>query len=112
MATFTWTPDFRSSQDKSPNIKEIKFGDGYSQRQANGININPREFNVSFNQRDIAEIDLIDAFLDTANGVDSFDWTPPRAAGSSKFICKEWKRSFENASYDSLTAKFIEVFEP
>lgn len=112
MATFTWTPDFQSGKDAKPDVKKIKFGDGYEQRSSFGMNTNLKTYPVTFNNRDISEIDAIDAFLEARGAIESFEWTPPRESAPKMFVCREWSRKFLNAAVDSLTAKFEEVAEP
>ena len=112
MSTFTWTPDFGAEQDNKPNVSRIKFGDGYEQRAAFGMNTNPQVWNLQFSNRDISEITAIDDFLRARGGVESFDWTPPRASDPLKFVCMDWSRGLVSAAYDSLSATFEQVFEP
>lgn len=112
MSTFTWTPDFGAAQNSEPTVSQVKFGDGYEARVANGINPSLRNWPLSFVKRDVSEIDAIEAFLASAGAVSSFDWTPPRALSSVKVVCRKWSRSFDNAQMDSLSATFEEVAEP
>ena len=48
MKEFTWQPDWKMKRKKKPNVNVIKFGDGYEQRQQNGINNNLRTYDVTF----------------------------------------------------------------
>lgn len=110
--TFTWTPDFGAGKASKPTISPVKFGDGYEQRAAVGLNTNPKTWNLAFSKRDISEIDAIDSFLDARGAVERFSWTPPRASDPVVVVCRQWSRTYENAAMDSLTATFDEVFEP
>jgi phage-related protein len=112
MSTFTWTPDFRAQKQSKPTVTPIKFGDGYEQRVSNGINTNSGTFSLQFSNREVAEIDAIEAFLDARAAVESFDYTPPRSATAIKVVCREWSRVTESATMDSLSAKFEQVFDP
>lgn len=112
MSVFTWTPDFKAGKNSKPTVSQIKFGDGYEARVAHGINTDPKIWTVKFSAREVSEIDAIEAFLEARGGTEAFDWTPPRAGSASKFVCREWDRSIDSASFDTLTAKFEEVFEP
>lgn len=110
--TFIWTPDFGAAKASKPTITPVKFGDGYEQRAAAGLNTNPKSWNLTFSKRDISEADSIEAFLDALGGIDSFDWAPPRASATIKVVCREWSRTADNAAMDTVTAKFEQVFEP
>ena len=112
MPEFTWTPDFGSSKQSKPKVQAVKFGDGYEQRAAFGLNTNPKIWSLTFANRDTSDIDDIEDFLDARDGVESFDWTPPRAEDSIKVVCREWNRTIDHAGTDSLTATFEQVFEP
>ena len=107
MSTFTYSPKYSSQVSKSPNVREAIFGDGYSQRVANGINTIKREWSLSFT-RTSSDIDAIDAFLEALDG-DSFDWTPPKGS-AGKWTCKSWTTGLDTYGVETLTATFKEVF--
>ena len=111
MSTFTYLPDKQASGSSENTIRESEFGDGYSQRQAFGINPRKDLWNLSFNYRTDAEIDAIIDFLDNAGSVYSFDWTPP-IGDAGKFICKSWSFTYIGVGVRSLQATFKRVYEP
>jgi len=110
MPTFTNTPSYGAAVKVQPRVRQAQFGDGYSQRVADGINSAPRAWSLSFAKRTEAEIDAIESFLDTQGGTASFDWTPPRGA-AGKWICKTWDRGLDDFNNERLSATFEEVFE-
>lgn len=110
--SFEFTPDFSASKSSKPNVTTVKFGDGYESRFATGLNPDLKTWSVKFSNRTVAEIDEIEDFLETMGGVTAFAWTPPRATDEINVKCAEWSRSIDNASYDSLTATFVQVAEP
>lgn len=112
MPEFEWTPDFGAAKRSSPTVQAVKFGDGYEQRAAYGLNTNSKTWNLSFSNRDVDDIDDIEEFLDARGAVESFDWTPPRADDTIKVVCREWSRRIDHAGTDTLTATFEQVFEP
>lgn len=111
MSTFTYVPDFTATGTTKPTVRKSKFGDGYEQRQAFGINQNQISWDLKFTQREDADADAIIDFLDTAGGVDSFDWTPP-AGDAGKYVCSEWSYTVEVANRKSINARFDLVYEP
>lgn len=111
MATFTYTPDFGAAFEAKPNVRVTKFGDGYEQRQANGINTQPKNWNLRFSIRTDAEADAIEAFLVSQAAVSSFDWTDINGA-SGKYVCRAWNRVKERFNLNTITATFEQVFEP
>lgn len=111
MATFTWVPDFGSPASYAPRVKQAKFGDGYIQRAADGINVNPASFSLTFTGRSDGERAAVVAFLDARGGVESFDWTPPGAVSASKWICGKY--GYTPVAYDvnTINATFEQVYE-
>lgn len=88
-----------------------QFGDGYSQRVADGINNNPLTWDVSIQYRTTAEADDIDVFLTARGGIESFDWTPPLESIAIKVLCPKWDRDIAHGAAQAITATFEQVFE-
>jgi len=110
MATFTYTPDFGASYELKPNVRVTKYGDGYQQRQANGLNTQPKNWTLKFSLRTDAEANAITSFLSTAGGVNSFDWTDVDGY-SGKYVCHSWSRSKDRYNLNSISCAFEQVFE-
>jgi len=108
MATFTATPSQGINLTSEFRVKKAQFGDGYSQRVADGINTIQRKWSVSFTNTATA-IDAIQLFLDTEKGVTSFTWVPP-VGDSGLFLCDSYSRSIDDYDNETLSATFIEVF--
>lgn len=111
MATFTWTPDFGAQQAIKPRVRRVAFGDGYEQRQGDGINTQPATWELTFAVRDNTETAAIMTFLSTRAGVESFDWTPPGESTALSFVCRDWTRTMDRNNVNSITARFEQVYE-
>jgi phage-related protein len=111
MATFTIAPDFSSPMTVKPRVLMAQFGDGYSQRVADGINTQPEEWSLTFSARTPTERDVILSFFEARGGWDDFDWTSP-AGTTGKFICSEWGYAPNSAASNTITATFKQVFDP
>ena len=70
-------PDRGISTEQAPRILSAKYGDGYEQRIAAGINNLPESWSLSWNSRTNAQANKIIKFLEDQAGVSSFDWYPP-----------------------------------
>ena len=70
-------PDKSMTRTSKPTIHLAKFGDGYEQRLANGINNLVETYAISFNNRTKEEIDDIVAFFENKGGVTAFTYTVP-----------------------------------
>ncbi len=95
-----------------PNVSRYAFGDGYTQRVANGINNMPENWNPVWDYLTVAQRDEMVVFLKDHGGVTAFEWTPPGEVAARKYTCASWKFTPRSglASY-SGTAKFIEEFD-
>jgi len=81
MATFpSITPSYSSfSKRTNPNIRTVRFIDGYEHRIFFGLAIhqNPKEYTLQFDVSE-TEADVLTAFLNSrVNDQASFDFTPP-----------------------------------
>lgn len=112
MPTFTYTADFSAQKKSKPDVLMIKFGDGYEQRQAFGINNVKKMWSLTFSYRENSEADAIEAFLVARNAVESFTWTEPYGSTAELWVCREWTRTIEKATRSTITATFEQVFDP
>ena len=111
MATFTWIPSFEATEASKPRAHKFQAGDGYEHRVRFGLNTNPKEWDLQFNNRSDTEREQIAAFLDARAGVESFDWTPPRGS-AGKFVCEDWTINMIACNFNNIRARFRQVFEP
>lgn len=110
MATFTIAPDYGVQVSERPRVLTAQFGDGYQQRVGDGINIAPEQWDLRFSVRTAAERDSLLAFFAARNGVESFDWTSP-VGTVGKFVCPEWTYVPISVTNNTVSAKFVQVFE-
>lgn len=115
MATFNaaWVPEFGASAEPRSNTTLHKFGDGYEQEQANGMNSYAEDWPLTFNYLPKATADAIWQFFIDNEGI-AFDWTPPDGAAPLKYKCHagDRKKVKQKNNYFTITAKFVQVFEP
>lgn len=110
MASFTYTPDYGAAFEVKPKVRVSNFGDGYEQRQANGINTQPKNWSLRFSLRTNTEADAIETFLKTQAAVLSFDWTDINSV-AGKYVCRSWNRTKDRFNLNTITATFEQVFE-
>ena len=109
-------PDFDPApgmiKSSAPNVRQVRFGDGYEQRLTFGLNQNPKTFSFTFNVSE-SESDTIETFLDArASDNESFNYTPPGESAPSKFVCEQWTKEIPFPDRATIQATFREVFEP
>lgn len=112
MATFTYTPDFGVSAGYAPRVRVVAFGDGYEQRQADGINARTDTWDLTFQSRTNADTAAILQFLELRAGVEAFDWTPPNEASAIRVVCRQWNKTVDRYNLNTVTAQFVRVYEP
>lgn len=111
MAVFTYTPSFEATEVSKPRVRRFAAGDGYEQRITFGLNTDPKEWELTFSERDDVERDQILAFLEARNAVESFDWVTPRGI-AGKFVCDDWQVTLRSCNFNTIRARFRQVFEP
>ena len=88
MVIFEWAPD-SVHPNVQPKVKRVRFGDGFEQRQPDGLNNQLRTYNLVFSdRRDV--IKEIDDFLAAHGGVKSFRWRAPDTYQLITVICPQW----------------------
>ena len=112
MATFpSITPTYGIQKQSAPNVRTVRFGDGFEKRLSFGLNQNLKIFNLTFNVSE-SESDTIEAFLDArAADADSFSYTAPGESSASKFVCEEWSKSIPFNDRATIQATFRQVPE-
>jgi phage-related protein len=73
---FEWSPAPEATGAIAFAVRTAKFGDGYQQDVADGINTKSDSWPLTF-VGGKAKADAISAFLDWHAGWRSFQWTPP-----------------------------------
>jgi phage-related protein len=109
-------PDKGLGRQSQPRVRIAKFGDGYEQRIADGLNPIQETFSLTFNNREAAEIDDIIGYLASLGGVSSFDFTFPDDNGvggetTIKVVCDTYAQMYANDGYPSASATFRRVYE-
>lgn len=113
MATFpSITPTYNAQKNNQPNVRTVRFGDGYEQRLTFGLNQNAKRWSLTFEVSE-TDADTIETFLDArASDNASFDWQPPGGSTTYKWVCEQWSKSIPYLNRATIQATFREVFEP
>lgn len=108
MSDFNYQPAPGARVTREPRVLSARFGDGYEQRVADGINTQPRTWELTF-QRAAADIATILAFFEAKGGVTSFTWTP-EGESEVRVLCRRWSRGYVAPGAGAVSATFEEVF--
>jgi phage-related protein len=107
--TFTWLPTASHSKSIEPEVLVAKFGDGYEQRVARGINNIKDRWTLTFTGNRLA-IDPVDAFLTARGGVEAFTWKNPDEV-TALYLCRKWTKSRERAAKVTISCEFERTFQ-
>ncbi len=111
---FLWTPSYNLSASHNPRVNTVVFGNGYEQRNKDGIYTGLIRLDVSFQMRNQKEGRAIIQFLKARKGSESFAVKnlPPIYSDSGytkRFICPNFNSNFTfHNNYDVKTS-FIET---
>jgi phage-related protein len=104
-----------ASYDLEPKVIKAQFGDGYAQRRPAGINTKARMWSVDMKSIDTETCNDVLAFLEARNGVEVFNWTPPRSSVAQSVIAPSWNAAYgemieSGERLYNITMKFEQVF--
>ena len=111
METFSYVPEFGANKSKKPDVKVVKFGDGYESRIKSGLQRAPAVWALTFANRELTDGNAIEAFFEARDGSEAFLWTPPDASSPITVVCREWQKQIVKGTYVSIVCQFDEVFE-
>ena len=104
---------FGITKKNQPFVTQTRFQDGYEQVIKFGLNINPKEYSLSFNNITEAESDTIETFLNARiEDGDYFNWQAPDEPTTSKYRALNRKKQIKFPGRATITVTFREVFEP
>lgn len=110
-ATFNWVPSFTTNKSHTPKVRGAKFGEGYEARMRDGINSNPKTWGIVFTNISDSDAAAIYAFLKGTDGVDYFIFNDPDGE-ARHYTCKDPKQTFDAYNGNTVTATFVECFDP
>lgn len=106
--TFTYRVHATASGGGEFKVAAAQFGDGYSQRAADGMNNESQKWNVTV-EGYRATIDEILAFIRDKQGAESFYWTPPLGV-EGFYVCKRYNPQDQGGGLFTLALEFEQVF--
>lgn len=108
--TFTWKHKPGAEGAITLRVREVKFGDGYSQAVKDGINNVVQKWPLAF-EGNLSEMQPIYDFLVRQAGATSFYWTPP-GGQQSRWRAAEFRMLSIGGGVYSVTAEFNQSFTP
>jgi phage-related protein len=112
---FLWTPSYNVSTKHNPRVNVVKFGNGYEQRNPDGLFSSLIQMDLTFDKRSEKETSAILHFLKAQKGVKSFvfhnlpDLYADPASNDSfhkRFVCATFNSTFVFFNNYTVTAAF------
>lgn len=107
METFRWKIDPDMGVESEPRVVVVKFGDGYEQRRASGLNNQLDKYSITVRVKR-EEARYLRDFLERHGGVKAFMWLPPYGYSPIKVVCRKWSIKV-GAMKVTLSATFEQV---
>lgn len=108
MALSTFTPVPAPSPGTSiatqARVKKAEFGDGYTQRTADGINNLNKTLELTWEFLTHPQADAIVAFFEAHGGYKSFYYKPHHAKSVMKWTCETWTDKIREDGFREITA--------
>jgi phage-related protein len=98
-----------SGTSAAPRVNEAVFGDGYSQRSGDGLNVVPRTYTADWPMLWAEDADAMEAFFESHTST-PFLWAPPDSP-TRKWRAVNWKRTPNTAGVTSLSVNLKQVFD-
>jgi phage-related protein len=112
---FMFIPSYGSNLDTQTRKVEAKFGDGYSQRQRDGINSNSHTWKLSFENRSDREARALSNFIEDKGGVDNFQLLLPANRlvidPYLKYVATNPQTNTQSFNINNISADFMQVFD-
>lgn len=104
-------PSVATNLNLNFRVKEVNFGDGYSQRLTDGLNSESEDWIVVFDRISDTDKNTIRAFVSARGGsAEPFLWTAPRALTQKQYVVKDFSARPDNYLTWTLRMRFEEDF--
>jgi len=109
----TDAPDLTYGVNLTKEFRVLRsdFGDGYSQRTPDGLNIEIEKWSLIWNNITLAQKDIIINFLDARQGAEAILFTMPGEDTAKKWICASYKYTPFSSAYYRIDATFERVYD-
>ena len=105
-------PTFSLEDDRSPRLRETQFGDGYSQTARDGLNHDPSNVPLRWENLTLAEGAVIWDQITGFGGDEPFFYEVPFFGEILKWTCPKYKRSWPQPGHMNIDITLKQSFVP
>jgi phage-related protein len=102
--TFSYRVQAKPSHTRAITVRDISFGDGYTQSTGEGVNSLTESWSITWIGSK-SDCDAIMTFLDSLGGYQSFFWTSPRGL-IGLYRCKDHSDTDLSNDFFQITGTF------
>ena len=111
-------PDRQPERRMTPKVNTVSFGDGYDYRLPIGYNNLEMDIRLTFNNREIDDIDELEEFFENKLGATAFDYTYIQGKNQDgtvkektiSVVCPEWRVTNRTMDIGSLSCALRRVY--
>jgi phage-related protein len=112
VAVLTYEPYDTTKVEAKPGTVNVRFGDGYSQRQPSSINNLAELWSLLYADISDDDAQIVEDFFSAHSEGQVITWTPPSEVDPRKFVCRKYSRKYSHyLSSETVTATLQEVFQ-
>lgn len=104
-------PSFGLTKSQSYRVLKANFGDGYSQRSADGLNTEQETFDPTWNNMTYTQYQRLSSYLATRKGFRAFLWQSPMDGEQKPYICESFSTTIVSYRVYTVSAKFTRVYD-
>jgi phage-related protein len=104
-------PSYNYRKATETRILRTEFGDGYTQRAADGLNSIKKVVDLAFQNVTKTNADAIETFFTARGGWEAFNYTLPDESSARKFIAEKWERQATGPNLFTVHVTLEEVFD-
>ncbi|MEG9489390.1 phage tail protein [Mannheimia indoligenes] len=108
METLKWCVRTDLAVENTPEIMEVKFGDGYTQRSPKGLNNLLRAYTGTIKVKKGEHL-AVEAFFAKHRGVSPFYFKDPYTRQNKKVVCSSWPAKMVGLTHWEFSVTFKEV---
>jgi phage-related protein len=103
-------PSPGTSDKTTAKLREVEYGDGYTQSSPDGLNHLRKELSLTWEKLLPEQAKYITDFLAARGGYEPFQYAPSNSPVTYNWTCKEWTDDRIEQGFRRISAVFIQSY--